>query len=154
MVLKESQKLNGSIRSLLRLSTYDEYDDLSGLHIDYEDGQQLFLQTELREIMEKLSDVERRISYLSRPVKETSRLHKNGSGRYETKSGHCGGRSGHNPGAGAVPVDKRVGAAYPHDCKGKTADQHTPFHSRDIDNNGGYADKLCKGYCGTSAHEL
>ena len=37
MVLKESQKLNGNIRSLLRLSTYDDYDDLSGLHIDYEE---------------------------------------------------------------------------------------------------------------------
>ncbi len=31
MVLKEAQKLNGSIRSLLRLSTYEDYDDLSGL---------------------------------------------------------------------------------------------------------------------------
>ena len=88
MVLRETQKLNGSIRSLLRLSTYDDYDDLSGLSIDYEDGQQLFLQTELREIMEKLSDVTGRIAYLSRPVKETSRLHKNRSGRYETKGGH------------------------------------------------------------------
>ena len=88
MVLKETQKLNGSIRSLLRLSTYDDYDDLSGLHINYEDGQQLFLQTELREIMEKLSDVTGRIAYLSRPVRETSRLHKNRSGRYETKGGH------------------------------------------------------------------
>ena len=88
MVLKESQKLNGNIRSLLRLSTYDDYDDLSGLHIDYEDGQQLFLQSELREVMEKLSDVADRIAYLSRPVMETSRLHKNRSGRYETKGGH------------------------------------------------------------------
>ena len=79
-VLKETQKVNGSIRSLLRLSTYDEYDDLN--------GQQLFLQTELREIMEKLSDVAGRIAYLSRPVKETSCLHKNRSGRYETKGGH------------------------------------------------------------------
>lgn len=93
MVLLEAQKLNGSIRSLLRFSTYEDYDDLSGLHIDYEDGQQLFLQSELREIMEKLSDVTGRITYLSRPVKETSCLHKNMSGRYETKNGHeytCG----------------------------------------------------------------
>ena len=88
MVLLEAQKLNGSIRSLLRLSTYEDYDDLSGLHIDYEDGQQLFLQSELREIMEKLSDVTGRITYLSRPVKEISCLHKNRSGRYETKNGH------------------------------------------------------------------
>lgn len=87
-VFSEVQKLNWSIRSVLKLSTYEDYDDLSGLHIDYEDGQQLFLQSELREIMEKLSDVENRIAYLSRPVKETSRLHKNRSGRYETKNGH------------------------------------------------------------------
>ncbi|MDE7331236.1 MAG: DUF5348 domain-containing protein [Lachnospiraceae bacterium] len=93
MVLSEARKLNGSIRNLLRLSSYEDYDDLSGLHIDYRDGQQLFLQTELREIMEKLSDVTGRIEYLSRPVTETSRLHKNRNGRYETEKGHyytCG----------------------------------------------------------------
>jgi len=88
MVLSEAQKLNGSIGSLLKLSTYDDYDDLSGLDIDYEDGQQLFLQSELWKIMEKLSDVMGRIAYLSRPVKEISRLHKNRSGRYETEKGH------------------------------------------------------------------
>ena len=81
LLLKEAQNLNLSIRGILKLSTYEDYDDLSGLHINYEDGQQLFLQSELREVMGKLSDVERRIAYLSR-------LHKNGSGRYETKSGH------------------------------------------------------------------
>ena len=88
MLLKEAQKLNLSIRGILKLSTYEDYDDLSGLHINYEDGQQLFLQSELREVMEKLSDVADRIAYLSRPVMETSRLHKNRSGRYETKGGH------------------------------------------------------------------
>lgn len=89
MVFEEAQKLNGRIRGLLGVSTYEKYDDLSGLSIDYKDGEQLFLQTELREIMEKLSDVAGRIEYLSRPVRETSRLHKNRNGRYETESGHC-----------------------------------------------------------------
>ena len=88
MVLKEAQKLNGRIRGLLGFSTYKDYDDLSGLSIDYMDGEQLFLQTELRGIMEKLSDVAGRIEYLSRPVVEISRLHKNGNGRYETEDGH------------------------------------------------------------------
>lgn len=88
MVFEEAQKLNGRIRGLLGVSTYEKYDDLSGLSIDYMDGEQLFLQTELREIMEKLSDVAGRIAYLSRPVVEISRLHKNGNGRYETEDGH------------------------------------------------------------------
>lgn len=88
MVFEETKKLNERIRGLLGFSTYKDYDDLSGLSIDYMDGEQLFLQTELREIMEKLSDVAGRIEYLSRPVVGISCLHKNGSGRYETKDGH------------------------------------------------------------------
>ena len=88
-VFSEAQKLKWNIESLLRLSAFESYGDLSGLHIDYEDGEQLFLIEELREIMELLSDVNRRLKYLSRPVRETSRLHKNISGRYETSNGHC-----------------------------------------------------------------
>ena len=56
-VFAEAQKLNWNIESLLRLSSFETYGDLSGLHIDYEDGEQLFLIEELREIMEKLSTV-------------------------------------------------------------------------------------------------
>lgn len=84
----ETQQLDCKIKSILRLSTYEEYDDLSGLDVNYEDAQQLFLLDELRGIMEKLSDVHDRITYLSRPVKETGRLHRNGGGRYETAHGH------------------------------------------------------------------
>ena len=69
-VFAEAQKLNWNIESLLRLSSFETYGDLSGLHIDYEDGEQLFLIEELREIMEKLSTVNHRLKYLSRPVKE------------------------------------------------------------------------------------
>ena len=53
-VFAEAQKLNWNIESLLRLSTFEPYGDLSGLHIDYEDSEQLFLSQELREILEKL----------------------------------------------------------------------------------------------------
>ncbi len=88
-VFAEAQKLNWNIESLLRSSTFETYGDLSGLHIDYEDSEQLFLSQELREIMENLSNVNHRLKYLSRPVRETSRLHKNRSGRYETADGHC-----------------------------------------------------------------
>ena len=87
-VFAEAQKLNWNIENLLRLSTFEPYGDLSGLHIDYEDSEQLFLSQELREILEKLSTANHRLKYLSRPVRKTSRLHKNRSGRYETADGH------------------------------------------------------------------
>ncbi len=34
-VFAEAQKLNWNIESLLRLSSFETYGDLSGLHIDY-----------------------------------------------------------------------------------------------------------------------
>lgn len=87
-VFEEAQKLKWNIESLLRFSKFELYGDLSGVDIDHEDGEQLFLTEELREIMEKLSEVDRRLRYLSRPVQEVSRLHKDRSGRYETSNGH------------------------------------------------------------------
>ena len=87
-VFTEAQKLNRGIESLLKLSTFETYGDLSGLHIDFEDSEQLFLTEELRGIMEHLSTASHRLKYLSRPIRETSRLHKNRSGRYETSGGH------------------------------------------------------------------
>lgn len=87
-VFDETLKLDRGIQSLLSFSAFERNGDLSGLHIDFEDSEQLFLTEELREIMEKLSDVHFRLKYLSRPVRETGRLHKNRSGRYETASGH------------------------------------------------------------------
>lgn len=87
-VFVKAIELNRSIGSLLRLSTYKDYDDLSGLTINYEDGEQLLILDELRTIMDKLADVENTISYLTHPVAETSRLFRNESGRFETKGGH------------------------------------------------------------------
>lgn len=88
-VLTKTMELNWNIRSLLRLSTFKNYDDLSGLTVNYEDGEQLFILDELRTVMDKLANVENIIDHLSRPIVETSRLFKNESGRYETRSGHC-----------------------------------------------------------------
>lgn len=87
-VLSKAIELNWNIRSLLRLSTYKDYDDLSGLEINYEDSEQLLILDELRTVMDKLADVENIIDRFSRPIEETSRLFKNESGRYETKAGH------------------------------------------------------------------
>lgn len=87
MVLREAQSLGCKIKDVLRMSTYDQYDDLSGLDIDHKDGEQLFLLEEMQAIMKNLDEV-RRLKYLSLPVREVSRLHRNRSGRYETDSGH------------------------------------------------------------------
>lgn len=87
-VMAKSMELDWKIESLLKLSTIYDYDDLSGLHYDYNDGDQLFLADELKFIMDKLADVHDRISYIAHPIKEVSKLHKNADGRYETRRGH------------------------------------------------------------------
>lgn len=92
-IMLQASELQPGISRLLRNSTYNQYDDLSGLEIDYEDSEQLLLLDELRGIMEKLADVDYIIRYMSQPVVEAGRLRKNASGRYETESGHyycCG----------------------------------------------------------------
>jgi len=92
-VLAKTTEMKWKIDSLLKLSTYDDYDDLSGLSIDYDNPEELFLLDELKNIMVQLTNVRDKIKYLSRPVKETSCLYRNGVGRYETRQGHgytCG----------------------------------------------------------------
>ena len=81
-MLEETNGLYCKIDSILKSSTYDDCDDLSGLDIDYRDGEQLFLLEELQAIMRNLDEVRGRLIYLSLPVREVSRLHKNESGRY------------------------------------------------------------------------
>lgn len=94
-VLEETTKLNHSIRRLLRLSTYNKYDDLSGLDMNLMDPEQILVRDELRLVMDKLADVEDLITYLNSPIQEVSRLHRNSQGKYETASGRyycCGSR--------------------------------------------------------------
>lgn len=86
--LTKTFALTPEIESLFRVSTFDAYGDLSGLHINEEDSNELFLINELQRIMCKLEEAKNRIVYLKRPVKETGSLHKNINGRYETASGH------------------------------------------------------------------
>ena len=70
--LSEAVKLNRNIAQFLKFSTYTEYDELSGLDIDFADGEQLLLWEELRHITDKLADVQEYISYLTRPITEVS----------------------------------------------------------------------------------
>ena len=88
MALSEAVKLNRSITQFLKFSTYTDYDDLSGLDIDFADGEQLLLLDELRRITDQLADVQEYISYLTRPVTEVSRLRKGTAGKYQTAKGH------------------------------------------------------------------
>ena len=88
MALSEAVKLNRSITQFLKFSTYTDYDDLSGLDIDFADGEQLLLLDELRRITDQLADVQEYISYLTRPVTEVSRLRKGTAGKYRTAKGH------------------------------------------------------------------
>ena len=92
-ILNQAMNLRQDIDRLLRASSYYQFDDLSGLEIDYEDSEQLFLLDELRGVMERLADVEDTLRYIAQPVLETARLRKNASGRYETPGGRyfcCG----------------------------------------------------------------
>lgn len=88
-VLVKAMEMKWRIDSFLRFSTYNDYDDLSGLDIDYDNAEELFLLDELKVVMKTLQDVQDKLSYLSRPIKETSCLSRNISDRYETYGGHC-----------------------------------------------------------------
>ena len=57
-VLAEAVRLNRDISRFLKVSTYPEYDDLSGLDIDFSDGEQLLLLDELWRVAGKLADVQ------------------------------------------------------------------------------------------------
>ena len=88
MALAEAVKLNQHITQFLKFSTYPEYNDLSGLDIDFHDGEQILIWDELRRITERLADVQEYISYLTRPIAEESRLRKGTAGKYRTAKGH------------------------------------------------------------------
>ncbi len=87
-VLAEAVKLNKSITQFLKFSTYTNYDDLSGLDIDFKDGEQLFLREELRGIAARLAEAQDYILNLSSPIVEVSRLRKGTAGKYRTAKGH------------------------------------------------------------------
>ncbi len=86
----EMEKLKRQLETVLYISGYRDYDDLSGLD-DYkqiktaDERQKL---EEYRNILYKLDEVQGNLAYYDKPVKEVSRLHINASGRYETAKGH------------------------------------------------------------------
>lgn len=86
----EMAKLKRQIETVLYISGYPNFDDLSGLD-DYrqiktaDERQQI---EEYRNILYKLDEVQSDLAYYDKPVKEVSTLHMNASGRYETDKGH------------------------------------------------------------------
>lgn len=87
---EEMEKLKRQIKTILSVSYFPEYDDLSALD-DYkqiksaDDRQKL---EEYRNILFKLDEVQSTLAYYDRPVREVSQIYKNESGRYETEKGH------------------------------------------------------------------
>lgn len=82
-LLSDAGNLSKSIGELLKKSTYDRYDDLSGLDINYDDKEQRFLLEELKIILDKLDIAKDRIDYLNKPIQHIGELSKNNRGRYE-----------------------------------------------------------------------
>ena len=82
-IMTELSDLNVSIQKILYYSDFENYDDLSGLDIDYASAEELYLVDEFRSILDKLSDVSHNLKYLQLPIKSEGVLHKNNNGRYE-----------------------------------------------------------------------
>lgn len=86
----EMTKLKRQLETVLYISGYRDYDDLSGLD-DYkqiktaDQRQQL---EEYRNILYKLDEVQSDLAYFEKPIREVSRIYTNESGRYETDKGH------------------------------------------------------------------
>ncbi len=89
-LFEEMKKLKTQIETVICVSDYRNYEDLSGL----EDFKQIKTADELQRLEEycsilyKLDDIQRDLAYLERPIREVSQIYTNESGRYETGKGH------------------------------------------------------------------
>ena len=77
----ELTKLQSQIKTVLRLSNYREYDDLSDIQYS-RTPDNLLLVDEYRGILDKLSDMEYDLDYLNRPVEFEDILTLRLDGRY------------------------------------------------------------------------
>lgn len=86
----EMAKLKRQIETVLYISGYRDYDDLSGLdnfsQIKSADERQQL--EEYRNILYKLDEIQSDLAYLEKPIREVNRIYTNESGRYETDKGH------------------------------------------------------------------
>lgn len=86
----ELSKLKKQIETVLSVSGYRDYDDLSGLddwkQIKTADQRQQL--EEYRNILCQLEKVQSNLAYYEKPIREVSRIYRNETGRYETDKGH------------------------------------------------------------------
>lgn len=83
----ELRELNGKAKVLLSKSKFLEYDDLSGLDMNYNDPEELFVRDELRTVMEHLTETYYTLAYLDRPVEYVGKLSRRPDGRFGTEDG-------------------------------------------------------------------
>ena len=79
---EELQKLNRSLKSVIKASQFNEYDDLSGLEYDGADPEQLLLVEKYRSILDSLETASSSISYLQQPIAYKGKLTKQANGRF------------------------------------------------------------------------
>lgn len=86
---EEMKKLQKQIETVLYISSYRDYDDLSGLddfkQIRTADQRQQL--EEYRQILYKLDEIQSTLAYYGKRVREVGTLHENSQGRFETESG-------------------------------------------------------------------
>ena len=86
-VITELKSISDRINRIAKITGYAEFGDLSELDIDRTIPNDIFLERELRVVLEALGDIQGNIDYLALPVKYQSTLFRNADGRYETQQG-------------------------------------------------------------------
>lgn len=92
-VITELKSISDRISKIAKMTGYVEYEDLSELDIDRTDPNDIFIERELRFMLETLGDIQGNIDYLALPVNLVGTLFRNADGRYETEHGNyytCG----------------------------------------------------------------
>ncbi len=83
----EMQKLSSQIATVLSVSKYEDYDDLSGIEYHTNNPDDLLLVNEYKSILCKLSDIQYVLEYLNKPILFEDTLILRSDGRYGTRNG-------------------------------------------------------------------
>lgn len=93
-LLNELNKVGREAKQILKAVEFDPYEELSGLAINYDNPDEVFLQEELRGVLSKFDEAVSTLEYLRKPITGTYTLHKNRNGRYECERGELTSGSG------------------------------------------------------------
>ena len=83
---EEMQKLSSQIATVLSVSKYRDYDDLSGIEYSTNNPDDLLLIDEYKSILYKLSDVQYDLEYLNKSILFEDTLILRPDGRYGTRN--------------------------------------------------------------------